>query len=140
MINFRGICTRPLADGTVQLRLGDKRGMWTKIRCRRLEDHWQPHAAAAAASRTGGEAAERRPVMVQWRAKILTHVRQCIRMVEENAAEWGYPLQDFPVRYELLDLEHRLRTDASLPPHLAHSIIRKAKAYLFMAELSDDSD
>ena len=143
MNQFRGIHTKPLADGTVQLRLGDKRGTWMKIRCRRLEDHWQPLAAAAAAPQTpaeGGTSAEKPPVLVQWRAKILTHVRQSIRRIEKNAAEWGYPLEEFPVLEELKDLEHDLRTDPSLDPFDAHCVIRKAKITLYMAELSDDSD
>eukprot|EP00435_Cladocopium_sp_Y103_P021328 s1875_g5.t1 len=141
---FRGVFTKKLADGTVQLRLGDRREKWTKIRCRTLEDHWRSQAAAAAAPVTPPinvtASADAPPVLVRWRAKVLTHVREAIRKVQENAAEWGYPLEEFPVLEELLEMQLRLRTDAALPPNEAHACIRKAKVYLYMAELSSDSD
>ena len=141
---FRGVFTKKLADGTVQLRLGDRRERWTKIRCKTLESHWHLQPAAAAAPATPDIAArpsaDAPPVLVRWRAKVLTHTQAAIRRVQENAAEWGYPLEEFPILEELEDMQLRLRMDPALPPCEAHAVLRKAKDYLFMAELSSDSD
>eukprot|EP00435_Cladocopium_sp_Y103_P064442 s344_g26.t1 len=138
----RGILPKNLADGTVQLRLGDKRGKWTKIRCKTLENLWSTEVGAPVTPETSGGRGpqDTAPVLVRWRAKVLTHVREAIRKIEQNAEEWGYPLDEFPIRDELLDMQLRLRLDASLPPNEAHMVLRKAKMYLYMAELSDDSD
>lgn len=140
---FRVVYSKKLADGTVQLRLGDRRERWTKIRCKTLEDHWRSQSAAAAPATPEMNAATvgaAPPVLSPWRAKVLTHTRNAIRKVRENASEWGYPIEEFPILDELLEMEMRLRTDRALPPHEPHSVLRKAKIYLFMAELSSDSE
>jgi hypothetical protein len=100
-----------------------------------LESHWHLQPAAAAAPATPDIAArpsaDAPPVLVRWRAKVLTQA--AIRRVQDNAAEWGYPLEEFPILEELQDMQLRLRMEA-------HAVLRKAKEYLFMAELSSDSD
>ena len=136
---FRGIFAKNLADGTVQLRLGDRRSKWTKIRCRTLEDLWSTKASAPVTPEPshGRASTETPPVLVRWRAKVLTHVMEAIRKIEQNAEEWGYPLDEFPIWDELMEMQLRLRRDPCLAPNEAHLAIRKAKAYLLMAELSD---
>ena len=144
MSSLRGVVTKKLADGTVQLRLGDKRCCMKKIRCRTLDDHWRVQAAAAAAPETpdciGKAPMDSPPVLVLWRAKVLTHIREAIRRLEDNVAEWGYEEEDFPVLFELQEMQLRLRTDPFVPNHEAHAVLRKAKITLYMSELSSDSD
>ena len=135
----RGVFVKNLADGTVQLRLGDRRGKWTKIRCRTLEDLWSIKVAAPATPTVsqGRVSTDTPPVLLRWRAKLLTHVREAIRKIEQNAEEWGYPLDEFPIRDELIEMQLRLRQDPALSPNEPHLVLRKAKAYLALAELSD---
>ena len=101
----------------------------------RMDVYWHLQPAAAAAPATPDIAArpsaDAPPVLVRWRAKVLTHA--AIRRVQDNVAEWGYPLEEFPILEELQDMQLRLRMEA-------HAVLRKAKEYLFMAELSSDSD
>ena len=137
MQQVRGVVSKTLPDGTVQLRLGDRRGKWTKIRCRTLDDLWSSKEAAPVTPDVHVPAGTP-PALIRWRAKGLTHLREVIRKVEQNAEEWGYPLEDFPIHEELLEMQSRLRHDPTLPTNEAHRILRKAKAYLFMSEWSDD--